>query len=412
MTTYRLMDGASGRPGVGSTGTQPPGVTTYSGPFQAGTVFSLLGKTAWLQGYYWWCPTGGDTGAQKFCLYNRYSTTAESLVSGCTATSGTLTAGAFNYIPLTTPVLLSPGVVYVACTGWSAVNGFPDSNNQFGSTQPYSSGITNGPLYAWSDATNGGTTPFSPAQSYNLSQGVFGTNNIGGTPDPTTAGNMPAGASNSANFWVDVAVSDTPPAGYSGSYRLWPGMIDAWEYVNDTANNFTLGMEFSLSQACAINNVWFYSPSGVTQLPTAIGVYQVSGPSLVVSNNSPSWSGAAGSGWMSAALTGTLSAGVNYKVVVLNGAGTPAIWNAATAAYWAASGYGVNGLTSGPITAPNNASATSPGQDSYNPGATMTYPNTNVGPYNYWLDIEVTPLAGAPLKPLYVRQAVNRAASY
>ena len=54
----------------------------------------------------------------------------------------------------------------------------------------------------------------------------------------------------------------------------------------------------------------------MTQLPTEIGVYRVSHQTLVASNASPSWSGAAGSGWMSAPLTGTLAAGTRYKAAI------------------------------------------------------------------------------------------------
>jgi len=37
------------------------------------------------------------------------------------------------------PVPLAPGVCYNACTGFSG--GFPDTNNQFGSGDPFSGGI-------------------------------------------------------------------------------------------------------------------------------------------------------------------------------------------------------------------------------------------------------------------------------
>lgn len=394
MTTYRLMDGVSGRPGVGSSGTQPPSSpTAYGGNFLAGTTFSVLGQMMWLQGFYFWCPTGGDTGAQKFCLWNRYSTSAQVLVPNTTVTSGTLTAGAWNYAALSTPVQIAPGELYVAATGWTSVHGFPDTHFQFGTGDPYAAGITNGPLTAWSD-TSGTNLFVGTSSNYGLTQGLFGTS----SNDPTAV--MPAAGSNSANFWVDVLVSDTAPSGYAGSYRLWPNMNDANNYSNDTANNFTLGMEFSLSQACTINNVWFYSPSGVTQLPTEIGVYQVSGTTLVASNSSPSWSGVAGSGWISAALTGSLSASTNYKAVVLNGAGSPAIWNGASAGFWS-TGYGGGGLTAGPITAPDTSAATSPGQDTYNGGATIAYPNSNVGPYNYWVDIELTPVPAVSVQTVY-----------
>ena len=394
MTTYRLMDGASGRPGVGSSGTTPPtSPTAYGGTFQSGTIFSPVGQVVWLQGYYWWCPTGGDTGAQKFCLWNSYSTGAQNLVPNSTVTSGTLTANSFNYVALPTPIPLAPGAVYIAATGWTSVNGFPYTANQFASGQPYAAGITNGVLAAPGDTVLGhGGSLNGQWSTYGLTQGLYGTGTAGTNGDPTL--NFPASGSDSANFWIDVSVSDTAPGGYAGSYRLRPNMADLGNYNLDTANNFTLGMEFSLSEACTINNVWFYSPATVTQLPTAIGVYQVSGTSLVVSNNSPSWSGAAGSGWMEAALSGTLSAGTNYKVVVLNGAGSPAIWNGYVTAYWS-TGAGGSGLTAGPLSFPSNAAATAPGQDSYNAGATMTYPNTSAGPYDYGLDIEVTPAASS-----------------
>jgi hypothetical protein len=203
---------------------------------------------------------------------------------------------------------------------------------------------------------------------------------------------MPNNGSGDDNLWVDIQVSDTAPAAYAGSYRFWPNMADIGNYSLDTANNFTLGTQFSVSQACTISKVWFYSPSGVTQFPTGTGVFDASGPTLVASNSSPSWSGSAGSGWMSSTLSGTLQPGHTYKVCVVNGAGSPAIWNAAVANYWS-TGFGGSGLVAGPLSAPNNASALSPGQETYNAGATLTYPTTNAGPFHYGVDIEVTPLA-------------------
>ncbi len=383
MTTYRLMDGLSGRPGNG-----PSSPASYTGPYLAGTMFSALGEMLWLNGYYWWvCNTGQSVAAQKFALWNRYSTSAENLVTAATVTSGTLTAGAWNYVPLASPVQLAPGALYVAATGWntSGTTGFPITNNQFGASQPYAAGIVNGPLTAWSDL--GGSNTFAASGvNYGLNQGLFGT---GGT-DPAVT--MPASGSASSNFWIDVLVSDTAPGGYAGSYRVYPNMADVGNYSLDTANNFTLGMEFELTGACTINNVWFYSPATVTQLPTGIGVYQVSGTSLVASSSSPSWSGAAGSGWVSAPLTGSLNASTKYKVAVLNGAGSPAVWNSAVANYFS-TGYGGSGLTAGPISVFSNATADSPGQETYNAGATLTYPATNAGPYSYGLDIELTPAA-------------------
>jgi hypothetical protein len=391
VTVYRLMDGASGRPGVGSSGTQPPSsVTSTSGGWLLGTIFSVTGQMGWLNGYWHWVPGNGDTTARKFALWNRYSTSAQNLVTDSTVTSGTMTLGAFNYVPLATPIQLAPGALYVAACGWTVTTGIPVSSGQFGSGDPYAAGITNGPLSGWSAISGSNTFPAATV-NYNIGQGLF-SNALGA--DPSAA--MPNNGSGDDNLWVDVQVSSTAPSGYAGSYRLYPNMADLGNYSLDTANNFTLGMEFSLSQACTVNNVWFYSPATVTQLPTAVGVYQVSGASLVTSNNSPSWSGAAASGWISTPLTGTLAAGPSYKVVVLNGAGSPAIWNAAVANYWS-TGFGSAGLTAGPVTAPDNAAADAPGQESYNLGAALTYPGTNAGPYTYGLDIEVTPQAAGPV---------------
>jgi hypothetical protein len=390
MTLYRLMDGVAGRPGVGSSGTQPPAApTAFAGNFLAGTLFSVLGQMAWLNAYWHWVPPGGDTVARKFCLWNRYSATQQILIPNSTVMSGTLTAGAFNRIPLAAPLQLAPGGLYVAATGWVAVAGFPDTNNQFAAAQPYAAGIVNGPLTGWSDSPNGGTHGWpGPSANYGLNQGLFG---VAGS-DPTV--NMPASGSNSANFWMDVEVSDTAPLTYGGSYRLWPNVTDMQGGSNDTATNFTLATEFSLSVPCTVNNAWFYSPPGLTQLPTGVGVFRISDQALVASNNSPSWSGAAGAGWVSAPLAGLLAAGTGYKIAILNGAASPAIWNFQLANYWSA-GFGSAGLTAGPVTAPNSAGSAGGGQETFNTGAALTYPASNVGPFHYGTDIEVTPVPPA-----------------
>lgn len=384
MATYRLFPSTNG----------PASPTPTTGPWLLGVMFSALTEMLWLNGYYFWVPTGGDTGSQKFALWNRYNTMSENLVPDSVVTSGTLTANSWNYVALSSPVQLAPGALYVAATGWTAVNGIPMTSNQFGIGEPFSAGIVNGPLTAWSAYTGSNTFPAGTA-NYGLGQMLF--SDLMGA-DPSVA--MPTSGSEDENWWMDVLVSTTPPSGYTGSYRFWPNMTDLGNYTLSTASNFTLGLQFAVSQACSIGNIWFYSPPTVTQLPTAIGVYQVSGPVLVASSSSPSWTGAAGSGWISAPLSGTLQAGVNYKAVVLNGAGSPAVWNAEVASYWS-TGFGASGLAAGPLTAPDNASAVAPGQESYNAGATLAYPGTSAGPYHYGVDIEVTPQV-TPVPALYM----------
>lgn len=391
MTTYSLMDGVAGRPGNG-----PASPTAYSGNFLAGTMFSVAGQVMWFDSYRLWVPPGGDTVARKFALWNRFSTSGQQVVTGSTVTSGTLTAGQWNTVNLATPIQIAPGGLYVASTGWLASAGFPDTQNQFGSGQPFAGGIVNGPVTGWSDL--GGSNEFPAASlNYGLDQGLF---SVAGT-DPTV--NMPNGGSNSANFWVDFIVNDTAPGGYAGSYRLWPNKVDLGNYNLDTANGFTLGLEFNLAKASALNAVWFYSPAGVTVLPTECAIYDVTSQAIVsgTHNVAPSWTlpgggaAAAGGGWMFAPMPGSvqLAAGTNYKVVVFQGANT--IWNAAVAAYWS-TGFGANGLISGPINAPSDAASTTPGQASYHQAASISYPDTHAGPFDYGVDLEVTPSTGSP----------------
>jgi Domain of unknown function (DUF4082) len=387
VATYRLMDGASGRPGVGSSGTQPPVAgTPYSGPYIAGTSFLVTTGGLWLQGYEWYVAASlQDTAAVKCALWNPYDNSGGgAVVPGSTVTSGVLTAGQFNFIPLASPVLLAPGSPYIASVGYAAATGFPLTVNQFGTAQPYVSGITNGPLLAFADT--GGTV--ADRNPLGIAQGTFST----AASDPSLA--VPLTPFNSGNFWVDILVSDTAPVAYAGSYRIWPGSPYPVNFGNDTANNFTLGTEFTLSKSCSLNKIWFYSQAGVSQLPTECGIWAVGPDTLVAGthNASPAWSGAAGSGWVSCAYTGVTLASGDYKVSVFNGAGSPGIWNAENTNYWGGGGYGASGFTAGPLAVPNTATATAPGQSTYHQGATFVWPDTYAAASfaNYWVDVEVT----------------------
>ncbi len=375
MTVYRLMDGVAGRPGQG------PGLISYSGNFLAGLAFQVTQNGYWFEGFWWWVPAGGDTGPQKFALWQITNTNTGSLVPGAAVTSGPLTAGQWNYAPLPTPIALTSSVPYLAATGWAAVHGFPATSNQFGSGQPYSAGITNGPLAAFSD-----TGASNPVPHNWSAQGCFGV----GSADATEL--MPNQGSGSANFWVDVQVSDIAPE--TASYRLWPGLPVPPNTIEDSALNFTLATEFRLSDDCTLDKIWFYSPPGTAQLPTSCGIWQVSSRTLVsgTENASPAWSGAAGSGWAACAYGGlTLPAG-DYKVAVCNAAASPQMWNLATIDYWS-TGSGGNGIGAGPLSAPSLATATSPGQSTYHQGTAFAWTDTYAtgGAPCYWVDVEVTP---------------------
>ena len=141
MTTYRLMDGTSGRPGNG-----PAAAVSYSGDFLAGIAFQVTAQNHWLEGFWWWvCDSGQQTDAQSFALWQVTNTDTGLLVDGSMVTSGTLTAGAWNYVELATPIPLSSGIPYVAATGYLSTAGFPNTNGQFGPGDTYNAGVTNGP---------------------------------------------------------------------------------------------------------------------------------------------------------------------------------------------------------------------------------------------------------------------------
>jgi len=371
MTAYRLLGSASG----------PPSPVSYSGPFLAGVLFEVTSGGIWFDGYWWWvCPSGQSTSPQAFALWAVHNVGIGAPIPTATVTSGTLTAGQWNYVPLPTAVPLAIGACYNACTGFSG--SFPDTNNQFGSGDPYAAGIVNGPLSAFSDQSGSLPAPFS------MPQGVF---SIAGT-DP--AQNMPSDGSDSANFWMDLQADTTPPSG--ATYRLWPGYPVLPGGVSGDTTIYTLATEFRLSQSCRLDNIWFYSASGAAALPAQCGIWSVSSQTVVsgTGNTSPSWSGAAGSGWVSCAYSGvTLPAG-DYKVAVFGGGSE---WYQVTVSYWGTGGAGAGGITAGPLTAPSLSGATSPGQSTYNPGSwayPQTYGSTSNGE-NYWVDVEVAPVAAA-----------------
>lgn len=367
--TFRLFPSTNG----------PSSPVSYGGPFEAGVLFEATSGGTWFDGYWWWvCPSGQSTAAQQFALWAVYNGgNGGALVPGSTVTSGGLTPGQWNYVPLPAPIPLAIGACYNACTGFSG--SFPSTDGQFGSGDPYAAGIVSGPLSAFSDQS--GTLP----APFYMSQGVF---SVAGT-DPAT--NMPANGSSATNFWIDLQVGTTPPTG--ASYRLWPSYpILPGSGSGDTIS-YTLATEFQLSASCTLGKIWFYSASNATALPTRCGIWDVSSQSVVsgTDNTAPSWSGAAGSGWVSCAYNGvTLPAG-DYKVAVFYGGGSP--WYQATVNYWGSGGPGANGITTGPLTAPGLSGATSPGQSTYQPGS-WAYPQTYASGgngENFWVDAEVIP---------------------
>ena len=339
-------------------------------------AFKVTTGGCWLDGYWWWvCNSGSPTSAQKFALWQMYGGGVGALVSGSVAMSGALTAGQWNYVPLAQPLPLAIGTQYVAATGFTG--SFPITSGQFGSGGLYSAGITSGPLFAYSDGSGSAPAPYT-------AQGTFGTQGS----DPSVS--VPTGGSGSSNFWMDVQVDTNPAPGTS--YRLWPSYPNITGQPSNDAGQQTTGTEFKLSEPCTLDNIWFYSPPGVSVLPSRCAIWDVSTQTVVAGtdNTSPSWSGAAGSGWVACAYSGvTLPAG-DYKTTIYYGGGSKFYME--TVDYFS-SGAGVNGITAGPLTCPNTANATPPGNSTYQNGP-FSYPDTFDGEddgENRWVDVEVTP---------------------
>ena len=408
---YRLFGNLNG----------PANATSFTGGYVAGVNFNTT-NASWFTGFWWWCCNSGQsTAAVTCCLWRPngvgFTPGTATLVPGSTVTSGTLTAGAWNYIPLSTPLALPPSISFIAAIGMN--NSFPETQN-FWSTGLGRQGITSGILYA----------PPGPGPAWNAVQGCFST----AGSDPTT--NQPGvngNSDNNFNSWVDVQVTDIVPAGYTGTYRLWPNLTGTSTLPTtnlDAAANFVLSTEVHLSQPCQVSKIWYFSPSTTTQLATKVDIWQITGAGLTGTNvysATPSWSGAAGSGWVSTAVTGVILAAGAYKVSIYNGAATPVQWSPFNYNYWGgASAAAPEGITLGPISAPNNAAGATtfsygpvgltsthvagdlvePGNGTFNIGPTNTnagdiYPNLIVGTQSsapgptyetFWVDLEVAPV--------------------
>lgn len=159
--------------------------------------------------------------------------------------------------------------------------------------------------------------------------------------------------------------------------------------LNTDEGDYTLGCKFSLSEDQPLNGIWWYSPSGDTNLPTACVIYDADTEAEVSGtlNDSPAWSGAAGSGWIKCDYSDSsivLSSGVNYIVCIVHGGlyqFNPHYWT---------TGAGADGITSGPLSAPNFSSSGNL-QDPYAfSSGTPNFPTETDGEgSNYWVDVEV-----------------------
>jgi hypothetical protein len=153
--------------------------------------------------------------------------------------------------------------------------------------------------------------------------------------------------------------------------------------------NYNMGVAVTVSRAVQVNAIWFYSAPGAASLPQTIALWQNTGPGTgtLVASQAAAWSGAAGSGWVRAPFTipPAMTTGNQYKPAILHTSFDN--FYSTTAHYWD-TGAGAGGITSGPLTAPNNAGADA-GQDTFHGAIVLTYPDTSFNAANYWVDVEV-----------------------
>lgn len=444
------MDGQSGRPGVGSTGTQPPAApTAYAGSFIAGLIFKVTEGGHYFQGYWWWVPTGGDTVAPNVALWQVTGTTKGAVIPQSIVQWGTLTAGQWNFIPCV-PIPLTPNVPYVVALGNTATNGLPYTANQFGSGNPYAAGITNGPLTAFSSTGGSNAAPDSFPQS------LFST---AGT-DPSYF--LPTTNYNSADalLWLDVQITDqvpplsperawanlpvpypaatnqssqrtlgmefsltqeaklekvwhyVPEAAGSASYTLWQQSTDTQLGLGATGNGggaYTIGSEFEVDQNCKVEAIWFWSDKSAAVLPTSCAIYAYGITTALESIATATWlkpdgtNASAGDGWVKCNLSGstTVSAGAAYYTTVFSASGSN-WWSYNNSNWYGGSGGGSagGGIVNGPLSAPGSVSSPAPknGQGViHSGGGSITYPEASWANNNVYADVQVTPSSPAAL---------------
>lgn len=162
------------------------------------------------------------------------------------------------------------------------------------------------------------------------------------------------------------------------SYSLL-GQAGTPDHLDTYTGSLVNGVKFSVSEDVTLTGIWWYSFAGAGQLPAEVGVFTDPGQVLVFSDASPSWSGAAGSGWVKYSSSQALSAG-SYRAAAWNV--TPGLeWYAITAAGWGP-------VTNGPLSCLANPNCFLDSAPSFG------YPGTDYGGFNIWLDVEVTPSGG------------------
>jgi hypothetical protein len=173
----------------------PGSSVSYGGVIVQGILFEVTDPGMVLRGYWFWRADSPQSASASFALWQATGFGTGTLISNSSASTSTMVAGQWNYVPLPGSLALTSGTAYKAVVGVSG--NFNDTTGQFDTGGPYVGGITNGPLTAFSAvAGTGGTLP----DVYGDYQCTYDTS----TSDPTAV--YPASDSSSYNAWIDVQV--------------------------------------------------------------------------------------------------------------------------------------------------------------------------------------------------------------
>jgi hypothetical protein len=153
----------------------PSGAAATSDPqFDTnGIQFSITGSGYQLAGYYIYVPSAGTTtgSSYSFGLYSTTNGTTGTLITAASLTgSGTLTAGAWNYLALGSPVALTSGTTYVAVFQVNPNVTYMYVHSFWTTGGGGASGITSGPVTAPNSASalGGFQQPYAQPSSSGL----------------------------------------------------------------------------------------------------------------------------------------------------------------------------------------------------------------------------------------------------
>jgi hypothetical protein len=118
-------------------------------PYSLSTEFMVTVPGCTITGYWFWCPSGGATVAVTLSLWSCTTGTTGTRITAANATSGTLTANAWNFTACAATAL-TPGQHYRAIvTHTQATSWYGGTGGYWTTGNPGAVNLANGPLVAF-----------------------------------------------------------------------------------------------------------------------------------------------------------------------------------------------------------------------------------------------------------------------